>query len=196
MTTKKKPPKFRVAVKAPKKVADLLVFSQKVHDQMGANAVSLPSPNPPLATLQGQIADLTTKEALAKTRASGAVEDRDQAQLVLEGSLRQEAAYVEVLCNASPDNAPSLVQDAGFSAQGQDPARQATARRQAGDGVRVGAPGRESDQGRPVKPVAVQPRRRQDVDRLAGDDQGVDDAREPHPGNDGDGAPAPLTKAG
>jgi hypothetical protein len=103
-----------VAVKAPKKVADLLVFGQKVHDQMGANALSLPSPNPPLATLQGQIGDLTTKEALAKTRAAGAVEDRDQARLVLMGGLKQEAAYVEVLCNESPEKAPVLVQDAGF----------------------------------------------------------------------------------
>jgi hypothetical protein len=114
-TKKKKPPKFRVVVKAPRNVSDLLVFGQKVHDQIGANALSLPSPNPPLATLQGQIADLNTKEAFAKTRAAGAVEDRDKARLVLVLSLDQEAAYVEVLCNASPENAPSLVQDAGLA---------------------------------------------------------------------------------
>jgi hypothetical protein len=117
-TTKKKPPKLRVAVKAPRKVADLLVFGQHVHDQMGANAVSLPSPNPSLATLQGQIVDLNTKEAATKTRTLGAVEDRDKAQHVLGVSLQQEAAYVEVLCNASPENAAALVKDAGFVLRG------------------------------------------------------------------------------
>ena len=100
---------------APRRTADLLVFVQKVHDLMAANVKSLPSPNPTLPVLQGRIDDLATKEALAKTRAAGAVEDRDQAQLVVKASLRSEAAYVEGLCTADPGNALVLAQDAGMT---------------------------------------------------------------------------------
>jgi hypothetical protein len=115
MARTKKPATIRVVLKAPVKIADFLVFAQKVHDQMAANASTLPSPNPPLPTLQAQIATLTTKEALTKTRATGAVADRDQAQLAVKTSLESEAAYVEELCNADPSNALVLAQDAGLS---------------------------------------------------------------------------------
>ena len=104
----------RVVLKLPTRNGDLIVFGQKVHDQMAANVKSLPTPNPVLTVLQGQIDDLTTKEALAKTRAAGAVEDRDNAKLVLRASLQSEKAYVESLCIADPTNAASLAQDAGM----------------------------------------------------------------------------------
>ena len=119
MATKKTT--VNVVLKAPTRMADFLVFVQKVHDQMAVNAKSLPSPNPTLVVFQGQIDDLTTKEALAKTRANGAVGDRDQSRAVVKASLASERAYVEGLCNADAGNALVLAQDAGMSLRVSSP---------------------------------------------------------------------------
>ena len=120
MGTKTKTTKtIRVVLKLPPRLADFLVFAQKVHDQMAANAKSLPSPNPALNVLQSQIDDFTTKEALARTRAAGAVDDRDTAKHLVATSLDTERTYVETLCNADPGNAQSLAQDAGMALRAQ-----------------------------------------------------------------------------
>ena len=121
MSNKKKVATIRVALKLPRKIADQLVCAQKVHDQMAANSKSLPAPNPALTVLQGLIDDLGTKEALAKTRAAGAVEDRDKAQLAMKAGLESERTYVEGLCNADPGSAPVLAQDAGMSLKATSP---------------------------------------------------------------------------
>jgi hypothetical protein len=114
VANKKKATRFRVVLKPPKRLGDFLVFARKVHDQMAANSTSLPTPNPALSVLESQIDDYATKAALAKTRAAGAVEDRDKAQLVVKASLESERAYVEGLCNSDPGNALVLAQDAGM----------------------------------------------------------------------------------
>jgi hypothetical protein len=113
--TTKKTPSIRVVLKLPTKVADLLVFAQKVHDQMAANSGTLPNPDPALPKLQTDVDNLSSKESLAKTRAEGAVADRDAAREVVEDDLRSERAYVEKTCNASPANAASIAQDAGMT---------------------------------------------------------------------------------
>jgi len=76
---------------------------------------TLPSPNPPLATLQTQIDTLNTKKALAKARAVGAVADRDAVMKVCALSLNSERAYVESVCNANPTNALTIAEDAGMT---------------------------------------------------------------------------------
>ena len=115
MAKKVKQPKLRVALKPPKPVPELLVFAQNVHDQMAANAKTLPSPNPALPLLQTQIDELSAKQVIVKTRVDGAVSDRDAALLVLETSLKSERLYVEQLCNADPANASNLAHDAGMT---------------------------------------------------------------------------------
>ena len=83
---------------------------------MAANSGTLPTPDPALPKLQTAVDDLSSKESLAKTRAEGAVADRDAAREVVEAiDLRSERAYVEKTCNASPANAASIAQDAGMT---------------------------------------------------------------------------------
>jgi hypothetical protein len=71
--------KIGVALNAPSKVADVLVFAQNVHDKMAASAVLLPTPSPALTVLQTDIATLASKETLVKGKAPGAVIDRNAA---------------------------------------------------------------------------------------------------------------------
>jgi hypothetical protein len=104
-----------VVMKLPRRIADYIVAAQKIHDQMEANAPTLPTPNPSLVLLQPQIDAVNTKEALVKARASGAVADRDAALKVLAVSLNTERAYVEGVCNANPTNALTIAQDAGMT---------------------------------------------------------------------------------
>ena len=110
----KKVAKIVVALMAPTRVADLLVFSQKVHDGMAADTKDLPSPVPALSVLQTHIDDLRAKETLAQTKAVGAVSARNTAEKVLRVDLASERGYVEVVVNADPDNAAEIAQDAGM----------------------------------------------------------------------------------
>jgi hypothetical protein len=104
-----------VVLKLPRRLADCIVASQKIHDQMAANAGTLPSPSPTLAILQTQIDTVNTKEALVKARSTGSVADRDAAMKVLVVSLNSERAYVEGVCNATPANALTIAEDAGMT---------------------------------------------------------------------------------
>jgi hypothetical protein len=115
VSNKKKPKKTRVVLKRPRKVADLAVYGQNVHDQMAANSKTLPSPDPALTVLQTHLDELVTKEAAAKTRAVGAVSERDAAEKVVVDDLETERAYVEKTANADPDHADAIAQGAGMA---------------------------------------------------------------------------------
>ncbi len=83
----------RVVLKLPYKVADFIVRAQGIHDAMTANVGTLPKPSPALGVLQTHIDDLMTKQAAAKTRAAGAVEDRDAALRRVALDLASERGY-------------------------------------------------------------------------------------------------------
>jgi hypothetical protein len=107
--------KIGVALNAPLKVADVLVFAQNVHDKMAASTVLLPTPSPALPLLQTDIDALASKESLVKGKAPGAVIDRDAALKVLRIDLNNECAYVELVANADPANAAKIADAAGMS---------------------------------------------------------------------------------
>jgi hypothetical protein len=112
---KKNANKIGVALNAPPKVAELLVFGQHVHDTMAANSKTLPSPSPALLVLQTDINTLAAKEAVVKTRVAGAVIDRDAALKVLRNDLHNERAYVQLVVNSDPENAASIATAAGMT---------------------------------------------------------------------------------
>jgi hypothetical protein len=114
MTTKLTTHTIHVVLKMPKKIGDFIIAGQKIHDQMALNTATLKNPSPVLTLLQTHLDDLTTKQALAKTRASGAVADRDAAKKVVSDDLNNERAYVESVVNADPTNAATIVGDAGM----------------------------------------------------------------------------------
>jgi hypothetical protein len=60
--------KIEVTLGLPRRIADLLVYAQVIHDTMAANPKSLPSPSPALSLLQTDIDTAASKEAIAKTR--------------------------------------------------------------------------------------------------------------------------------
>ena len=122
MKTKARVGRIGVALKAPHKVEELLVFAQVVHDDMAANSKTLPSPSPALSVLQADIDNLAAKQAIVKTRVAGAVEDRDVAEKVVRVDLNNERAYVEAVVNADPTNAARIATDAGMSLRVVPPA--------------------------------------------------------------------------
>ena len=107
--------KIGVALMAPPKVAELLVFSQNVHDKMAAASGLLPTPSPALAVLQTSIDTLAAKEALVKGKVPGAVIDRNSALRSLKVALNNERAYVELVANADPANAAKIADAAGMA---------------------------------------------------------------------------------
>jgi hypothetical protein len=115
MTTKVTTYTIHVVLKMPKRIGDFIIAAQKIHDTMAANATTIKAPSPLLAVLQTDIDTLVTKQALATTRAAGAVADRDAARKVVNDDLNRERAYVETLVNADPTNAATLAGDAGMT---------------------------------------------------------------------------------
>jgi len=114
MTNKISTNRIAVALGLPRKIADLLVFAQTIHDTMAANSKTLPSPSPALTVLQTDIDTLATEQAAVKARTPGAVTTRDQAAKTLTIDLNSERLYVEGLVNANQANASQLVTDAGM----------------------------------------------------------------------------------
>ena len=105
----------RVVLKLPYKVADFIIRAQGIHDAMAANSGTLPKPSPALPVLQAHIDDLITKQAAAKTRVAGAVEDRDAVLKLVALDLGSERGYVEQLVNADPGNGDVIAQDAAMT---------------------------------------------------------------------------------
>src|ERR1700686_2001232 len=106
---------IRLTLKLPRKIADFIVKATTVHDTMAANPATIPAPNPAFTVLKAHTDTLVTKEALAKTRAAGAVADRDAAMKIVADDLNTEHSYVEVLANADPGNAATIAGDAGMA---------------------------------------------------------------------------------
>jgi hypothetical protein len=121
MAKKASTSKIGVELKAPKPVAKLLVFAQRVHDNMAAASKELPSPSPALSVLQTDIDTLAAKEQIVTTHAPGAAQDRDAALKVLKIDLNNERAYVELVVNANPALAASLVPSVGMSLRSTPP---------------------------------------------------------------------------
>lgn len=102
--------RVRVALNITRtKIASLLSQSKSIYNAMNADKATYASPNPPLATLLGQIQDLDTAQQAVKARAPGAVAVRDGKRDILVSSLESEQAYVQSLADASPNRAPAIV---------------------------------------------------------------------------------------
>jgi len=108
-------PHIIIALMLPKPVPAFIIAATSIVDAMTANAKTFPTPSPTLSVVSTHIADLTTKESAAKTRASGTVADRDAAVRLVRIDLRSLRAGVEIVANADLANAESIAKDAGMS---------------------------------------------------------------------------------
>jgi hypothetical protein len=103
-------------LKMSRKVKTLITFAQSVATAMANSATSFPSPVPPLATLQADIAALVTAETAALSRAKGAVETRNAKLAVVKTDLETLKTYVQSVADAAiPTDAEAVIQNAGMA---------------------------------------------------------------------------------
>jgi hypothetical protein len=79
-----------------------------------AHAGSYPGAPVDPSTFKNQVATLTSWQAQARARVPGAAAQRDTALSVVAGSMELLRAFVEQLCNASPEQAATLAQGMGM----------------------------------------------------------------------------------
>jgi uncharacterized protein (DUF2126 family) len=104
-----------VVLKLPTQVKQVITFAQSIATAMMSNP-SFPTPSIPLATLQADIAALSTAEAAVLTRTKGSVELRDQKLAVVRADLETLKAYVQTVAGAgTPEAAPAVIASAGLA---------------------------------------------------------------------------------
>jgi hypothetical protein len=102
---------LRLRVKLGLEVKKPLVFlaqATAMHAGLDDNPALFPTPNPPLATLFGQIQDATVAQQNVG-RISGAGTVRDAKFRIVVTSLETERMMVQGLCDASPELALALI---------------------------------------------------------------------------------------
>ncbi len=102
-------------LKISPKVKSVITFAQSVATAMSDNT-TFPSPNPPLATFQTDIAALVTAETAVVARTKGAADTRNAKLAVVKSHLESLKTYVQNVVDASsPANAESIIGSAGMA---------------------------------------------------------------------------------
>jgi hypothetical protein len=108
--------RVRAVLKLPRtKVATLLAIAKAMYNAFQSNPGLLSQPNPPLATVQGQIQGLDTAQQATSTRAKGTVAVRNAKRDVLVTSLESWRMYVQTQCDANPEQAEAIIAAAGMA---------------------------------------------------------------------------------
>jgi hypothetical protein len=106
---------IRIIVKASvNKKALFAAVAANISAALLAHAGSYTNPPVDFNTFKNQCDTLTSWQAQARNRVTGAATQRDQALAVVATSLEQLRAFIEHLCNASPEQAGTLAQGAGM----------------------------------------------------------------------------------
>jgi hypothetical protein len=103
-----------VAMNLPKPANKVLALARSTVDRMQANPL-FPAPNPPLSTLLADIEALSAAEANVLTRTKGSREARDARLAALRRDLKQLAAYVQLIADASGPGAAEVIESTGFA---------------------------------------------------------------------------------
>ncbi len=107
--------RFHIVLRAgPHSKALFIAVMQSIAAAMLAHASTFVTPPVDLNTFSKQVADLVSDHQQARARVPGAVELRDQALGIVSSSVELLRAYVEQLCNASPEQAATLAQAASM----------------------------------------------------------------------------------
>ena len=106
---------FHIVLKAkPSKVAFFLAVMQAIAASMQAHASTFNASPVDLPTFKKQVDDLGSAQQNARARVPGAAGVRDQALRVVAASAELLRAFVEQLCNASPEQAVTIAQAASM----------------------------------------------------------------------------------
>ena len=104
------------------KKALFVVLMQAISASMLAHTTLYSAPPVDLNTFKNQVASLVSSQQAAKTRAPGSAALRDEALRVVAGSVELLRAYVEQLCNTSPESAATTAQSASMQISTRAPA--------------------------------------------------------------------------
>jgi hypothetical protein len=103
------------SLKLPGVISLLIIYVQGILKAMTGN-LTFPSPNPPLATIGSAASDLQVAETAAvTTRAKGTIATRNEKRAALVALLELLRAYVQSIADATPENAPSIIESAGLA---------------------------------------------------------------------------------
>ncbi len=103
------------SLKLPEVISLLITYVQGILKAMNGNP-AFPSPTPPLATIGSAVNDLQIAETAAvTTRAKGTVATRNEKRAALVAMLELLRAYVQSIADATPENAPSIIESAGLA---------------------------------------------------------------------------------
>jgi hypothetical protein len=102
-------------LKLSTRVKNVIGFAQSVASALTNNA-HFPSPNPPLATFQADVAALNTAETAVLSRMKGAVETRNAKLAIVRTDLENLKTYVQsVAAQATPSDVDAIIQSAGLT---------------------------------------------------------------------------------
>jgi len=102
------------ALNLPRRIPDTIAYARSVAAAMNGNP-AFPSPVPPLATLEADLAALEAAHVRTLTRALGTASERDASLARVHADLASLRNYVQQLAAASPGEAEVLIEGAGMS---------------------------------------------------------------------------------
>src|SRR5579871_125863 len=103
-------------LKLSHRVHNVIAFAQSVSTAMTGNP-HFTSPTPPLSKLDSDTADLVSAESAVLTRTKGATVTRDQKLAVVKEDLQHLKGYVQVVADANPAIAETIIESSGMSLQ-------------------------------------------------------------------------------
>jgi hypothetical protein len=107
-------PRTLAALNLPRRASDTLFFARSIAAAMRGNPV-FPSPEPPLATFEADIAALEAAHVRTLTRTAGTTAARDAKLVRVVADLFSLRAYVQQLADASAGGAEAVIASAGMS---------------------------------------------------------------------------------
>ncbi len=114
MTLSTKTHRAIAVLSLPSNVPALVTYCTGVIKGLTNNAY-FQTPTPPIATLQSATNDVQTAETGAQARAKGAVALRNAKKVSLVTLMEEARTYVQSTADASPENAPAIIQSAGMA---------------------------------------------------------------------------------
>ncbi len=103
-------------LKLSRRVKNVISFAQAVEAALATNVATFPSPTPPLATFQADVAALVSAETAVQARAKGAVETRDAKLSAVHNDLKSIQSYVQFVADTgNPNSAAAVIESAGLS---------------------------------------------------------------------------------
>jgi hypothetical protein len=103
-----------VALNLSERINDIINFASAVLNALTSNP-SVPSPIPPLAVFEAHVVELRAAQAVTLSRLHGSAAERDVKLGVVLSDLESLRSCVQWAADMSPENAGSIIENAGMS---------------------------------------------------------------------------------